>query len=361
MKKIKVLGLALYGDKAASTRIRINQYKKYLEKEGILIETCSLLDNFYLDYKQHKKAFPLIKLFISYIRRAYLLAFKYEYDLILLHCELFPFLPGFFERFFLKNKKYIYDFDDAFYLKYRTGRYKFLKYILGNKFDRALRHADFVTAGSKELYDYACLLNKNVILLPSSINLSEVKTPNLKRYTEFSTENPLVLGWIGSPSTEKYLLLIKELLEEIGKELSIKLIIVGGKLGLISNIILEEIPWSEEIESSFLNSIDVGIMPLNNDAWARGKCGYKLIQYMGYAKPVIASKVGANISIVQENCGFLVNDSFGWKEAIMSFYNNPSLINEFGINSRNSIVSKFSVSANFEKLQNVIITIYEST
>ena len=360
MRNIKVLALALYGDVAASTRIRINQFSKKLKADYIFLETDSLLGNKYLTHKSQNKRLPLFSIIGAYIKRVFNLLFRYDYDVIFLHLELFPFLPNFVERVLLKNKTYVYDFDDAFYLKYKSGRYKLLRTFLGNKFDETIKNAQLVTAGSQELYSYATKFNPNVILMPSSVDTERFYKILDKKYDSFSDKNPLILGWIGSSSTQKYLNILKSPLEELGEQISIKLVIVGGKIGKLKNIRVEEIDWSSEIENDFLNSIDIGIMPLINDEWSRGKCGYKLLQYMSCGKPVIASKVGANNSIVKDDCGILVESNQEWKSAILKFYNNPALISIFGRKAYLRAEKKFSANANYSIIRDAIIEAYSS-
>ena len=357
MRNIKVLALALYGDVAASTRIRINQFSMKLKEDNITLQTYSLLGNDYLTYKSQKKQLPFFSILGSYIQRAFYLLFRYDHDLIFLHLELFPFFPSFVERIFLKNKKYIYDFDDAFYLKYKSGRFKFLETLLGKKFDEIIKNAKLVTAGSQELYSYAVKFNPNVILMPSSVDTEQFYKIFEKKYDSFNEKNPLILGWIGSSSTQKYLNILKSPIEELGEQISIKLVIVGGKIGKLKNIKVEEMDWSNEMENDFLNSIDIGLMPLSDDQWSRGKCGYKLLQYMSCGKPVIASKVGANKTIVNDVCGILVESNQEWKRAILKFYNNPTLISIYGKEAYLRAETRFSANANFSIIRDAIIEV----
>lgn len=356
MKKIKVLAFALYGTKAASTRIRINQYKDRLAKEGILLETNYLLNNSYLDSKFNNTKIAVLPIFLSYIKRIKILLFKKDYDLLIIHCELFPFFPAIIERFFLRNKKYIYDFDDAFYLKYQKGKYSFLKYFLANKFSSMIGSANEIFAGNSVLADYAKQYNNNVKFIPSVVDTDILKPINKNN---FCGNRPLVIGWIGSPSTEKYLDLLIAPLENIGESYPIMLKVVGGKCPSISNIKTQNVPWTEASENSVINSFDIGVMPLDTSEFARGKCGFKLIQYMSCGIPVIASAVGANLEIVSKECGLIVDSSDEWERAFMYFIENPDQIIKLGEVGRQRAVLKFSIMTNLSIITKSIKQVYE--
>ena len=115
-----------------------------------------------------------------------------------------------------------------------------------------------------------------------------------------------MLGWIGSPSTEKYLDILIKPLSNLGKKIPIKFLVVGGSCPDIPNVHIEELAWDEGSEVKHINLMDIGLMPLQDDEWSRGKCGFKLVQYLSCKIPVIASNVGANNEIVdQEDVVFL--------------------------------------------------------
>ena len=358
MKKVNVLGLALYGSNAASTRIRLSQYIPGFSSKNIHMDINSLLDNHYLENLYSKKKIPFITVTLSYFKRILILIFKRKYQIYIVHCELFPFFPYFLEKFLL-GKNYIYDFDDAFYLKYLSGKYSFLKIFLGKKFEKIITNASYVSAGSKALYEYASQFNKNVILLPSVVdtnNFSPTRNWEEKRY---SHRNPLVLGWIGSPSTEKYLNILIKPLSNLGKKIPIKFLVVGGSCPDIPNVHIEELAWDEGSEVKHINLMDIGLMPLQDDEWSRGKCGFKLVQYLSCKIPVIASNVGANNEIVDRRCGFLVSNEDGWVRFINKLYNDSRLIRSMGSFGRNRILEHYSLKANLPKFISIILSANE--
>lgn len=336
---IKVLSLALYGSLAASNRIRLGQYKSKLLEYGIDLQIQSLLDNEYLTktFKKEKASTTLLLSLFS--KRLKALNSQKQFDIGLLHCELFPLFPHLIEKK-LFSIPYIYDFDDAFFLKYRTGRMKYLEPFLGNKFDMTIQQASVVTAGSNFLHEYAKKYNTQSYLLPSVVDTTYYQ-PKTKHESSIFT-----VGWIGSPSTALYLVDIIKPLSLLGLEKKVRLVVIGGKAPKIDNIEVIEIPWKESEEVNLINSFDIGIMPLPDTDWARGKCAFKLIQYMACALPVVASRVGANIDVVTNECGFLVDNDKDWLDALRTLQANPKLRQQMGEAGRLRIEQHYSLTCN---------------
>jgi glycosyltransferase involved in cell wall biosynthesis len=115
-----------------------------------------------------------------------------------------------------------------------------------------------------------------------------------------------------------------------------------------------EIPWSEESEVELINTFDVGVMPLPNNDWAKGKCAFKLIQYMACGVPVVASRVGANIDVVTPNTGFLAGTEEEWIKALSYLRRTPLARNQLGIEGRERIVERYSLEQNIPVLAGVI-------
>ena len=344
---LRVLGLALYGPLAASNRYRLAQYKNGLHKNAIDLEVHHLLDDTYLrnQFSGKKNSyFSLIKLAW---KRVYMLLSSHDYDLIILHCELLPMIPAFIEKMLLKSP-YIYDFDDAFFLRYRQGNLKNFNFFLGNKFDSIISSASAINAGNKYLVDYAKKLNQNTNLFPTVVDTDRYYVNQTKE------SNIFTIGWIGSPSTSQYLAEMIGPLNELGKKIPIQMIVIGGSAPEIENIAIREILWSEDQEIELINKFDVGIMPLPATDWARGKCAFKLLQYMACGVPVVASNVGANIDVVNSDVGFLVQDKESWINALTQIHEDSRLRAELGYNGRALVEKKYSLSANLPILVEVI-------
>lgn len=345
----KVLGLALYGPLAASTRYRLGQYVPGLADYGIDLQIRHLLGDVYLRRTFGGKSKPWLAMVQAGWERLRDLRGQGGYDAMMLHCELFPLMPAWVERSLLR-RPYVYDFDDAFYLKYRSGRLGRLHGVLGDKFDSVMQSAAAVTAGNRVLQGYAREHNPRTMFLPTVVDTIRYVPERRDRGRE------LVIGWIGSPSTAPYLSELVAPLSVLGKEGPVRLVVIGGRAPLIPGIAVEELAWSEANEISLINSFDIGVMPLPDDAWARGKCAFKLIQYMACGIPVVASPVGANVEVVGTECGLLAATEIQWLEAFHLLRDQPRRAAEMGGAGRERVERDYSLRRNLPVLAEVIST-----
>jgi glycosyltransferase involved in cell wall biosynthesis len=252
------------------------------------------------------------------------------------------------ERRLLGRRPYIYDFDDAFYLKYRSGRLGKLRPVLGNKFDCVIGGAAAVTAGNYSLQLYASALNPSCTFLPTVVDTTRYVAKARVRNAGFT------VGWVGSPSTAPYLSELIEPLQQLGREGRVKFVVVGGKAPAIPGVEISEVKWDEDCEVDLINGFDVGVMPLPDDEWARGKCAFKLIQYMACGVPVIGSRVGANIDVVKEGYGFLANSADEWLQCFRRLRDNRDLAEDMGQDARKFIVEHYSLRQNLPVLAEII-------
>lgn len=344
---INVLGLALYGPLAASHRVRLANYRAGLLQLGINLEVHSLLGDDYLINRFSNKSTSVFSLLDAYRSRLRLLAGQKRYDAAIVHCELLPIFPYFLERGFL-SIPYIYDFDDAFYLRYRTGKLRALQFLLGEKFDSVIAGAAAVTAGNNNLAQYAQKFNSNTIVLPSVVD-TEVYTPRRAKKSGVFT-----IGWVGSSTTAPYLKQLISPLKRLGGIYPVRFVVVGGRAPVIDNVEVVEIPWCEGTEVEIINSFDVGVMPLPDDEWAKGKCAFKLIQYMACGIPVVASRVGANIDVVSTDAGFLASTDDEWFNSLDELRCNTEKRNSMGVFARKKVESNYSLVGNLPRLVEVI-------
>ena len=345
---INVIGFALYGSLAASHRVRLAQYREGLVSEGINLEIQSLLVNEYLGSRFGHESMPLWPLLRAGAERFFLTLSKRRFDVAIVQCELFPLLPTWFEQLVFRLP-YMYDFDDAWYLRYRVGRLAGLGPLLGRKCDSAIRRASSVLAGSNYLSDYARKFSENVTILPSVVDTARFVPRAAQCFNPVFT-----VGWIGSPTTAPYLQALIEPLRIFGREANVRLLVIGGKAPRIEGIDVLEVPWSEEVEIELIQSFDVGVMPIPDDEWARGKCAYKLVQYMACGVPVVASRVGANIDLVLDNCGFLVSTSQQWVDAFRRLYREPIMRHQMGDSCRKRVLAGYSLEGNLPLLSKAI-------
>jgi len=346
-----VLGLSLYGPQAASHRVRLSQFQPGLAAAGIDLQIQSLLDNAYLQRSFSGRRPSMRGLLAAYCRRLQALRNLDRFDLAIVHCELLPFVPGWLERQLLQIP-IVYDCDDAFYLKYRSGGYRCLKSLLGKKFDLMMSAAVTVSAGNINLQSYARRFNSNVTVLPSVVDTDQFR-PVEPLPAERSGDS-FTVGWIGSPSTAPYLQLLVEPLQQLARERPVRMLVVGGPAPAIAGVEVIEQPWSLEQEVPLIQQFDVGVMPLPNAPWTRGKCAYKLIQCMACSIPVVASRVGANVEAVPPDCGLLAESSAEWLAAFRRLAADPELRQRMGTAARQWVEQHYSLRSALPVLIEVI-------
>jgi glycosyltransferase involved in cell wall biosynthesis len=234
---------------------------------------------------------------------------------LLLHREASPLSRGGLERRLLSNADFAaYDFDDA--LQWDAGEGAIYR-RLAPKAPKALlavQHADRVIAGNPILAEWASQHNRNVVVIPSCVS-----PDSYREKTGYQLHDPPRLGWIGSANNEAHLQLVASALHEVHRRTGARLTLIGTaspRLEVLESFI-DRVPWTEAIQHSMLAELDVGIMPLPDDPYSRGKCGYKLLQYAAAGTPAVASPVGVNAQILSQLHMPAASDNADWIDAIM--------------------------------------------
>ncbi|MFW5794632.1 MAG: glycosyltransferase family 4 protein [Bacillota bacterium] len=348
---MKIIFFTKYDHKGASSRYRTMQFLDYFRRHDVLPDYFPLFDNHYLDLFYSGNRIPMRLMMGYFIRRFFHLFKVTKYDLVVIEKELFPYFPALFEVIFkIFNIKYILDYDDAIFHNYDLNKKKVIRLFLRNKIPLAMKYATGIIAGSPYLFDFASRYNNNVYLIPTVVDLKKYHN----RIPVRSDNKNFIIGWIGSKSTSINIIDIKKSLEFIcAKYTDVCIHLIGFDKSLenqLTSINYKLINWDEESEINELEKISVGIMPLTDTPWNRGKCGFKLIQYMACEKPIIASAVGVNKSIVDQNInGFLCTDSSDWITAFEFMINNEEKRIEFGNNGFNKVKEMYCVKAVYAK------------
>jgi len=284
-----------------------------------------------------------------YFKRFFFLFTVFKYDLVIIEKELFPYCPALVERLFrLLNVRYVVEYDDAIFHNYDNNKRWIIRLFLKNKIDVVMKFSSGTIVGNTYLRDRALKAGAgNVVVIPTVIDL--------KRYKCKSNFNnsKLVIGWIGSPSTLKYLHLLTNVFKKLDADFELH--IVGGGSGIGLPEIEKIIKWDERTEVDSILQFDIGIMPLLDDKWERGKCAYKLIQYMACGIPVIGSPVGANVDVIRDGkCGFFAQSDEEWVQSFEILINDCRLRREFGFNGRAIVADNYTVKAVTETYINFI-------
>jgi len=333
--------LSKYDSLAASVRQRFQLYAPLFKENGIELKVSPLFDRQYLEYRFRNNRVRPGTVLRCYWRRFRALLSASKWDLVIIHCDALPYVPSWVESLLMKRGiRYVFDFDDAIFHQYDESSNLIVRWMLGNKVAKVIRSAALVFAGSDYLAEYAKRTNENVIVVPTVVDTDQFP---LKSHREIPPEDPVVIGWIGSPSTTTYLSDLLPAIEAFARTRPVKLIAIGATpLGIKAGTV-ENRDWSEETEIPDLLDCDIGIMPLTDVPWARGKCAFKLIQYMACGLPVVASPVGANVEVVQNNVGFLANDDQQWRSAFQQLADDANLRNEMGQSGRRFVCNRFSL------------------
>jgi glycosyltransferase involved in cell wall biosynthesis len=324
---MRLLMLTRYSRLGASSRLRSFQYIPYLRENGWDIHVSSLFSSRYLKalYSNKTRWLYIIK---GYFIRIVALLSVYKFDIVWIEKECFPYLPAFAEKLLrLNNVIFLVDYDDAIFHHYDNSESMLIRKILGKKIDFIMKNANLVIAGNKYLAERAKQAHaKNIIIIPTVVDLD--------KYNKYRnrTKDIITIGWIGTPITSRYLNTIIPALEKIKNKFNVKIKAIGYDSKKIkTNSLIESVLWTEKNEVELINSFDIGIMPLPDEPFTRGKCGYKLIQYMACGLPVIASPVGVNTEIITHgHNGFLAETIDEWIDTLSLLLNDRELRIEMG-------------------------------
>lgn len=236
-------------------------------------------------------------------------------DPLLLHREASPLSRGGLERRLLSRPQFtVYDFDDALQWDWGQGGLYRRMAPKGPKALIAVQLADRVIAGNPVLADWASEHNRDVIVIPSCVAPAAYR-PKL----DYDLSDPPTLGWIGSADNETYLELIGPALHEVHRRTGARVRLIGTTRQTLGHLesIIDRVAWSETAQHALLAQLDVGIAPVPDEPYTRGKSGYKLLQYAAVGTPFIASPVGVNRPILEQMGMPAPEDGDDWVDALL--------------------------------------------
>ena len=350
MKSPRILLLSRYTRLGASSRLRFFQYLPYLEKKGFLVTIRPFFGDNYLAGLYDGKM-PVFSVLKSYITRVITMLGAQRFDAIWMEAELLRWFPAWVEEaLFPSDVPLVVDYDDAIFHWYETQRFPGVSRLLGQKINRIMARADLVIVGNDYLCNYAHSAgSRRIEKVPTVVDADHyfVAARDVSRR--------LTVGWIGTPVTAKFLFHIAEALRTIVNIYGVSIVAVGAKPQQLHGLPVEVRPWQESTEVAEIQDFDIGVMPLPDNSYERGKCGYKLIQYMACGKPVVASPVGVNTEIVRhgEN-GFLATTSDEWIDALSLLLEDPNLRFRMGQAGRSMVESDYSMQVQAPRLEGML-------
>jgi glycosyltransferase involved in cell wall biosynthesis len=318
--------LSRYSAMGASSRLRMLQYLPYLRAQWD-VEVWPFFHDGYLQALYRGKR-DLLEIAAGYARRLRDACRLGRFDLAWVDGELFPWIPWGMEKLLpIHATPLATDYDDAIFHRYDRHPSAAVQRLLGDKIGAFMRHSDTVLAGNEYLASYARASGaRRVHVVPTVVDTARYE-PRIGHAT-----GQLTIGWIGTPKTQHYLGVIADALKLAQRTLP--------------DMQVEVRPWSEASEAADLGAIDIGIMPLADSPWERGKCGYKLIQYMASGKPVVASPVGMNRELVEHGInGYLASSLEEWIYAFRALQRDPERAARMGRAGRARVERDYSLAA----------------
>jgi glycosyltransferase involved in cell wall biosynthesis len=345
MRKINILFCTLHRpDRSPSQRFRFEQYISYLGANGFECEHLFMLgETADKQFYSPGSYFGKLRILARSVARLVKASRRKDHDIVFVQREAFMLGTTFFERRFGKNAKLVFDFDDSIWLQNVSEGNRRLAFLKNpEKTAELAKMASLVLAGNEYLADYARKLNPNVAIVPTTIDTDEYAR------VERSENDAVCIGWSGSKTTiqhfEYAIPALTILKKKYGNKISIRVIGESGyrneELGITG------LPWKKETEIADLSAIDIGIMPLPDDEWSRGKCGLKGLQYMALEIPAVMSPVGVNTEIIRDGVnGMLASSTEEWVEKLSWLIDNAQMRREIGKAGRETVVKDYSVAA----------------
>lgn len=350
--KAKILFMVPYPVRhAPSQRFRVELFEPYLQEDDIKYTIAPFIDahTWHILYKQGsalQKAWGIVKGYLKRLKTV--LIDVHGYDYVFVHREAAPMGPPVFEWIVAKlwRKKMIFDFDDAIWIPNTSSENKLVSLLKSFwKVKYICKWSYAVVGGNDYLCNFARQYNNNVVLIPTCVDMERMHN-KIKEHTE----QQVTIGWTGSHSTLPYLDEIMDVLVYAERELNTKFILIANKKPELPLKNWEFVNWAEATEIDDLLKIDVGVMPLKDDSWSEGKCGFKLIQYLSLGIPAVASPVGVNKVIIEEGVnGYLCQTKDQWQQAIKKLVTDIQQRKNAGKAGRTKMLEEYSTSANKEK------------
>ncbi len=356
--RIRVLALSPIPEEGAGCRFRIAQFMPYLESVGVEVTLSPLFtpEFFRLVYRPGHYFRKAVTFAALSLKRLDSLRDVSRFDAIFIYREIFPIGPAFFERLLAMRRRppIVFDFDDAIFLPSVSDANRLIAALKQpGKVETIIRHADRVIAGNAFLAEYARRFNPAVTMIPTSVDTTRF-VPSADAFSTNggqAARDPVV-GWIGSPTTALYIRGLAGALQRVRERHRFVLRVSGtGEPLAIPGLSVDNPPWALDREVQLFNTCDVGVYPLIDDEWSKGKCGFKAIEFMACGVPVVAAAVGVNREIIEDGVnGFLASTEDEWVEKIGRLLSDRDLRRRFAVAGRRTIEERYSLEVSAPRL-----------
>lgn len=348
-----VLALSPIPEEGAGCRFRISQFVPYLAAAGYDVDlrpffTPDFFRSVYHSGQYVRKAARFGGLTAQRLNAVRDVS---RYDLVFLYREAYPIGPPVVERWLARpgHPPIVYDFDDAVFLPNVSDANRFLVSLKwARKIPEILRLSASVVAGNGYLADFARRHNPSVVTIPTCVDTNKF----IPRSDRAVSGTRPVVGWIGSPTTAPYLAMLGDVLRRVAARHPLQVKVSGAGAAIhFDGVDTVNAPWSLQNEVTLFNTCDIGVYPLTDDEWSKGKCGFKAIQFMACGVPVVASAVGVNREIVQDGInGFLASTPEEWETKLQALLADPSLRARLADAGRRTVEQRYSLTINAPKL-----------
>ena len=354
-KRLRVLALSPIPEEGAGCRFRIAHYIPYLNANGFDVELSPLFTTefFRLVYKPGHFPTKAWTFALLALRRMWSLRRLRKYDVIFIYREIFPIGPALLEWLMSMPglPPIVFDFDDAIFLPSVSEANRLIEALKSpGKVATTIRRSTAVVTGNDYLAGYARRYNDAVTMIPTSVDTT-IFTP-MPRHPD---PRGLVLGWIGSPTTATYIQSLAPVLRRVSAAPFVMRISGSGSPISMDGVQVEKLPWSLDREVELFQTCDIGVYPLPDDEWSKGKCGFKAIEFMACGIPVVAAAVGVNREIIQDGVnGFLATNEDEWVEKLSRLMQDPALRARLGAAGRQTIEARYSLQVNAPRMADVL-------
>lgn len=347
---MRVLFLPLYSHLGGSSRYMVYDYLEFFREAGIDAAVAPLFDEPYhqgIGSLATSTGFSDILKHGSYYMSRVAERFRWirqsdQFDMVVLEKELLPYFPYGAEKLLkTRRTKLVSLFDDAVHFYYAKHPNKIVRMLTDRKIERIINLSNHIIVWNTYLGEYALRHNPHVTVVNTGVDLRRY---HLKDYTAPEGRDRVVIGWIGTPNSYRYIQDLEDVFGKLAARYPVELRIVSSMDYVSKNIRVDNRRWSMETEVDDLCSFDIGIMPLPDDEWTKGKSGCKAVQYLAVGVPAVCSPVGVTSEIICDGVnGFLADTPESWFKKLEELIVNPELRRQLGLAGQKLVENKYSI------------------